>query len=79
MYFPPGCLRVWNMSTSLEVFTQTNSLAVQSTLEGAPSITQLESLASNGTLYMATFDHNIIVHRLSNFSILKQVLNLDLL
>jgi len=67
-----GCLRVWNMSTSLEVFTQTNSLAVQSTLEGAPSITQLESLASNGTLYMATFDHNIIVHRLSNFSILKQ-------
>lgn len=66
------------MNSSLEVFTQTNSLASQSTLDGAPSITQLESIHSNGALYMVTFDHNIIVHCISDFSLLKQVLLLML-
>jgi len=67
-----GCLRVWNMNSALEVFTQTNSLASPSTLDGGPSVTQLESISSNGALYMVTFDHNIIVHQISDFSIMKQ-------
>ena len=62
------------MNSALEVFTQTNSLASPSTLDGGPSVTQLESISSNGALYMVTFDHNIIVHQISDFSIMKQVL-----
>ena len=67
-----GCLRVWNLKASKEIFSQTNSLVSASTLEGAPSITQLHYSSSDDTIYMVTFDHNIIVHKVSDFAPVKQ-------
>ena len=68
-----GLLRVWNMATASQVYTQTESLVSRPDLDGAPSVTQIESDASNGLIYVVTFDHNILVHRTDDLSLVKQV------
>lgn len=68
-----GCLRVWNVKSGIEVFTQTDSLVTQPIVEGAPTITQLEYNETNDHLYVITFDHNIIVHQRKDLALVKQV------
>lgn len=68
-----GVLRVWNMKSGIEVFTQKDSLVTVAVSEGAPAITQLEYNKVTDQLYVITFDHNIIVHKKKDFSLTKQV------
>lgn len=60
------------MTSGREVYTQKDSL-VKSAGEGALAITQLLFSEVDGFLYVVTYDHNIIVHQLSDFSLVKQV------
>lgn len=68
-----GFLRVWNVKSGHEVFTQVNSLVSPPDVEGAPTITQLHCNEKTNHLYVVTFDHNIIVHHAKDFSLVKQV------
>lgn len=61
------------MKTATEVFIQKDSLVSPPSIEGAPTITQLEHNAANDHLYVVTYDHNIIVHKTSDLSLVKQV------
>ena len=70
-----GVVRVWNMKTATEVFTQKDSLVSPPGVEGAPTITQLVYNSTNDLLYVVTFDHNIMVHRMCDLSLIKQVLH----
>ena len=60
------------MNSSSEVFTQIDTLVSKPTVEGAAAITQLE--VNNDNLYVVTFDHNVIVHQISDLSLVKQVI-----
>lgn len=62
------------MKTGAEVFTQTDSLVCQPTIDGAPTITQLEYNQAEDQICVITFDHNILVHQAADFSLVKQVI-----
>ena len=64
------------MKTATEVFTQKDSLVSPPGVEGAPTITQLEHNLANDNLYIVTFDHNIVVHKISDLSLVKQVIKM---
>lgn len=64
------------MKTATEVFTQKDSLISPPGVEGAPTITQLEHNQANDYLYIVTFDHNIVVHKVSDLSLVKQVIKI---
>ena len=74
--FFSGCLRVWNMKTSTEVFKQNEPLVTPPDLEGAPTIAQLQYNALNDHLYVVSFDHNIFVNAMKDLSLVKQVVKI---
>lgn len=61
------------MTIGKEVYTQTDSLVKCASSEDALAITQLSYSKVDSYLYVVTYDHNIIVHRLNDFSLVKQV------
>lgn len=67
-----GVIKVWDVTTSREVFVQNNSLVSKAKEEGGLSITKLLLEPTQKKLAIVSADHNIIVHILKSFECLRQ-------
>ncbi|XP_063995708.1 transducin beta-like protein 3 [Diachasmimorpha longicaudata] len=67
-----GAIRVWEMRSGREVYTQEHPLVQPSKEDGGLAVTHLLSNKSSKTFAVVSVDHNIIIHSLTDFSCEKQ-------
>lgn len=69
-----GTVKVWQMNDSKMLFKQTASLISKAPEEGGLAVTQMLFNAQLQQVALVSFDHNIIVHHLSTFECVKQLI-----
>lgn len=69
-----GTVKVWQMNDSKMLFKQTASLISKASEEGGLAVTQMLFNAQLQQVALVSFDHNIIVHHLSTFECVKQLI-----
>ena len=67
-----GIVKVWEMRTGAEVYTQENSVT-SAAKEGYVLITHLIFNSNDNSFAVVTGDHNIIIHSLTTFECTKQL------
>lgn len=67
-----GIIKIWDVTTSREVFVQNNSLVSKAKEDGGLSITKLLLEPNKKKLGVVTAEHNIIIHILKSFECLRQ-------
>lgn len=67
-----GIIRVWDVTSSKEVYAQENSLVSKAKDEGGLSITKLLFNAQHKSFCVITVEHNIICHLMKSFACSRQ-------
>lgn len=69
-----GIVRIWDASKPKELYVQENSLVTPASEEGGLSITHLFYNKDTKYIGIVTVDHNILIHKLSTFECLNQII-----